>query len=90
METNFTDELRALLNRYCAEAPSGTPDFILAEMLTGILREFNEAVSRRAEWRGESCQIPAVSEQAMTRQAAFGFDRPEGHGDAQSVEEVKP
>lgn len=51
---DFTRELTQLLNRYSAEAPSGTPDFILAAFMRNVLREFNEAVSARAEWRGEA------------------------------------
>lgn len=56
----FTEELTKLLNTYSAESPSGTPDFILAEFLRNVLREFNEAVSRRAEWRGETVELPAL------------------------------
>lgn len=57
---SFEEDLEQLLNRHSAENPSGTPDFILAEMLTGFLKEFNEAVSKRAEWRGESVELPAL------------------------------
>ena len=57
---DFLGELRSLLNRYCAESVSGTPDFILASFLRGVLREYNEAVSARAEWRGETCELPAL------------------------------
>lgn len=59
--TDFTHDLTTLLNRYCAESPSGTPDFILGEFLRNVLREFNEAVSRRAEWRGETVELPALA-----------------------------
>ena len=56
----FPEELGSLLNRYSAEAPSGTPDYILASFLTNVLKEFNEAVSLRAQWRGETVQLPAL------------------------------
>jgi len=46
-------ELSSLLNRYSAESVSGTPDFILAGYILGTLKAYNEAVSKRAEWRGE-------------------------------------
>lgn len=46
-------ELAALLNRYCAENVSGTPDFILAEFLLDSIKAFNAAVVKRADWRGE-------------------------------------
>lgn len=57
---DFTRELSALLNKYSAETPSGTPDFILAAFMRNLLREFNEAVSARAEWRGETIWSPPV------------------------------
>ena len=53
----FQRDLASLLNSYSAESPSGTPDFILSDLLTNILREFNEAVGRRAEWRGETVEF---------------------------------
>lgn len=52
-EKPFEAELSSLLNRYSAENVSGTPDFVLAQYLVGVLKIYNEAVSRRAEWRGE-------------------------------------
>jgi len=47
------EEIRVVLNRYSAEAPSGTPDYILANYLIDCLKAFNEAVSLRSVWRGE-------------------------------------
>lgn len=63
MALSFQEDLQQLLNRHSAEAPSGTPDYILAEMLTEILKTFNEAVGQRAEWRGESVELPALQRQ---------------------------
>jgi hypothetical protein len=51
--TPVAEEIRVVLNRYSAEAPSGTPDYILANYLIDCLKAFNEAVSLRAVWRGE-------------------------------------
>lgn len=51
--TEIERELAAVLNKYSAEVVSGTPDFILARYVTDCLKSFNEAVSHRAEWRGE-------------------------------------
>ena len=46
-------ELTELLSRYSAESVSGTPDFILVELLLSNLKSYNEAVSKRAVWRNE-------------------------------------
>ena len=53
-------DLIVLLNRHSAENMSGTPDFVLAKFLSETLKAYNEAVSRRAEWRGESVELPAL------------------------------
>lgn len=79
-EPTIKNELTALLNRYSAESPSGTPDFILADLLIGVLREFNEAVSRRSEWRGESVELPSLqrqSENDPVDTATFGDPEPD-------------
>lgn len=64
MALTFQEDLQQVLNRHSAEAPSGTPDYILAEMLTGVLKTFNAAVGQRAEWRGESTELPALQRQS--------------------------
>lgn len=48
----FVGELTSVLNRHSRENGSGTPDFILAEFLSGCLTEFNGAVNRREAWYG--------------------------------------
>lgn len=58
---SFTEDLRQVINRHSAENISGTPDYILAEFLTNALKAYNEAVSARAEWRGENCELPALN-----------------------------
>lgn len=45
-------ELRSVLNSYSAENSSDTPDFILAEYITGCLDAFNQAVRAREKWYG--------------------------------------
>jgi hypothetical protein len=43
-----------------AENVSGTPDFILSEYLLDCVKAFNSAVVKRADWRGESTELPAL------------------------------
>lgn len=52
-------EIRSILNRYCAENESNTPDFILAEYITGCLEVFNNCVNAREKWygRGDGCDV---------------------------------
>lgn len=49
----FEEDIRQVINRHSAESISGTPDFLLAELLVGVLKVYNEIVTKRAEWRGE-------------------------------------
>lgn len=55
---SFEEDLKQVINRHSAEAPSGTPDYILAKLLTDTLKTFNEVVGLRAEWRGETVETP--------------------------------
>ena len=55
----FEQELVQLINRHSMENHSGTPDYILAAFLSGVLHQFDCAVMGRAMWRGESVDIPA-------------------------------
>jgi uncharacterized protein YabE (DUF348 family) len=43
-------EIATVLNRYCKENDSNTPDFILATYLMDCLNAFNSAVSSREKW----------------------------------------
>lgn len=52
-ETEFQRELRELLNRHSKENGSGTPDFILVDLIEGMLEVFDKTMQRRANWRGE-------------------------------------
>jgi hypothetical protein len=57
---SFEEDIRSVINRHSAEAPSGTPDFILAGFLNSTLKAFNEALGQRAEWRGEPVDPPSL------------------------------
>jgi hypothetical protein len=51
-KTTFGKELERLVNIYCQENGSDTPDFILAQYILGCLDAFNGAVRSRDEWYG--------------------------------------
>jgi len=48
--SKLNEEIRAAINRCCAENGSDTPDFILAEYLTNCLNAYNKAVKLRDSW----------------------------------------
>lgn len=56
----FEQELMQLINHHSMENHSGTPDYILAAFLRGVLHQFDCAVMGRAVWRGESVELPAT------------------------------
>jgi hypothetical protein len=80
---DFREALERLLNRYSAENGSGTPDFLLAEFLQDVLKSFNDIVERRAKWRGESVELPALSGWIVPEPVQDGFpdDRPDSYPD---------
>ena len=47
---NLRKEIESAINRNSAENGSDTPDFILAEYLTGCLAAFDKACNRRKVW----------------------------------------
>lgn len=49
-ESQFRDDLRAVLNRYSRENGSNTPDFILADYLAGCLASYDAALTARDKW----------------------------------------
>lgn len=51
-ETQFCEDLDALLNRYSRENGSNTPDFILGAFLRKCLDSWNEATKARDQWYG--------------------------------------
>ena len=44
------------LNRYSAENPSNTPDWILAQFLLGCLAAWNQGVQQRETWYGRDAR----------------------------------
>jgi hypothetical protein len=54
---SFEEELSHLLNRYCKENDSNTPDFILAHYLVKCLDNFNSASREREKWYGKELKI---------------------------------
>lgn len=49
-DSEFEKELEHLINRYSQENGSNTPDFILAQFLTGCLAAWNQGVQQREAW----------------------------------------
>lgn len=52
--------LASALNRYSAENPSDTPDWILAQFLLGCLAAWNQGVQQREKWYGRAA-VPVCS-----------------------------
>lgn len=50
--SDFERELESLINRYCKENESNTPDFILVHYIKSSLKAFNETVNMREKWYG--------------------------------------
>lgn len=57
MMTEFEEKLRHAINFCSKENGSNSPDFILAEYLSGCLEAFDRAVEQRDEWHAFSPQI---------------------------------
>lgn len=53
----LTQDIAEVLNRHSAERGSDTPDFILAEMLCGVLEMFDAGIRARGLWYGHHCSI---------------------------------
>jgi hypothetical protein len=49
---SLENQLSSLLNCYCQENASNTPDFILATFMLQCMRAFNQGVSARDGWYG--------------------------------------
>ena len=58
--TGFEAELTNLLNQYCEENASDTPDFILAKYLTDCLAAWNRATVRRTAWYAPMPEPPPL------------------------------
>lgn len=48
--TTFKKELEILINKYSLENSSDTPDYILADYLSGCLDLFNSTLAERKRW----------------------------------------
>ena len=48
--------LAGALNRFSAENPSNTPDWILAQYLLGCLTAWNQGVQQRETWYGRDAR----------------------------------
>jgi len=51
-EITFEKALEKLLNQYCKENASNTPDYVLSSYLCDCLSSFNHAVKRREDFYG--------------------------------------
>jgi hypothetical protein len=49
----FQKDLESLINKHSLENGPDTPDFLLAEYLTGCLAVFNKTVKARDRWYGK-------------------------------------
>jgi hypothetical protein len=54
MKKTLKEELETLINQYCEENYSNTPDFILAEFLIDCLKAFGNATNRRSSWYNQN------------------------------------
>jgi uncharacterized protein (DUF2252 family) len=61
-EETFEKALDRLINRYCRENASNTPDFILAHYMKACLDAFDQAVQQRETWYGRDArpELPVV------------------------------
>jgi hypothetical protein len=48
--STFKDDLRDLINKHSLEGASGTPDFILADLLVEVLSAFNQTMRKREDF----------------------------------------
>ena len=55
--STFEKELAALINRFCLENASNTPDFILAKYMKCCLDAFTLASRAREKWYGQELRI---------------------------------
>ena len=64
MTFQFRRDLEKLINKHSLEGGSNTQDFLLAEMLCGVLEVFDRIVTRRDELRVKS---PVKFEEPTTK-----------------------
>lgn len=56
-EKEFVVEMSRLINRFCYERPSNTPDFILAEYLLSCLKAYDTAVVANRKWHSTGAEV---------------------------------
>lgn len=56
----FRRDLQSVINKYSKENDSGTPDFILAEFLEGVLELYNNTLNKRGVFRDEPTEFKPV------------------------------
>lgn len=56
MPDDLEHALADALNRFSAENPSNTPDWILAQYLLGCLAAWNQATQQRERWYGRDAR----------------------------------
>ncbi len=74
--TTFRKELECLINQHSMENGSDTPDFILAEYLTGCLSSFDKAVKRRQDWYYPG-DAPSVDTRVIIEEASSNAKKPD-------------
>lgn len=48
----FRKELTSLINKYCKENESDTPDFLLAEYIDDMVEVYTSVIRKRDKWFG--------------------------------------
>jgi hypothetical protein len=69
--SDLRTEIEQAINRCSAENASNTPDFILAEYLTGCLEVYNKAIRMREDWYGQSMS-PGKRQMTLELEATKG------------------
>lgn len=57
MNIQFNEELKTLLNRHSIDNECQTPDFILADAVSGFLCNLRDTVKRRENWHGRQPEL---------------------------------
>ena len=81
--SDLSRDISQVINRHHMESPSGTPDFILGDFITSVLAPYNDAVQKRAEWRGEKVELsfvqPIVDKLALPQPIQEDLERSKSH-----------
>jgi len=84
-EDRIAEEIEHALNRHSRENVSGTPDFILSELLMGCLGVYEKAIQRREDWHGRpinTCAHVAPGSPPAAPPVRQGEEPPRGAHDA--------